>query len=146
GSQCVAIVGVQGHLPAISSQTPAIRPPTQYSLTILGLISYPDNPTDNPRQRSVRRALFRRSTPSGHVWTVFLAARSQRPEHHLNARLPTLPHLVFARLASLCQFHPLTCPPIDTFPSLDSAVLEIGPGGAVYAGPIGEAAKLWRER
>jgi hypothetical protein len=48
--------------------------------------------------------------------------------------------------ASLCQFHPLTCPPIDTFPSFDSAVLEIGPGGAVYAGPIGEAAKLWRER
>src|SRR5262249_59133963 len=33
--------------------------------------------------------------------------------------------------ASLCQFHPLTCPPIDTFPSFDSAVLVIRPGGAV---------------
>src|SRR5262249_40711760 len=74
GSHCAPTGGVQELPPAISSQTPATRPPTQYSLTILGLISYPDNPTDNPRQRSVRRALFRRSTPSGHVWTVFLAA------------------------------------------------------------------------
>jgi hypothetical protein len=40
----------------------------------------------------------------------------------------------------------LICPPIDTFPSFDRAVVEIGPGGAVYAGPIGEDAKLWRER
>src|SRR5262249_18328992 len=52
GSQCVEMVGVQGHLPAISSQTLAIRPPTQYSLTILGLISYPDNGQSAPTFRA----------------------------------------------------------------------------------------------
>src|SRR5262249_32122242 len=102
GSQCVAIVSVQGHLPAISSQTLAIRPPTQYSLTILGLISY--------LQRTIRA-----NVPCGERC-------SEDPPP------------------------PLTCPLIDTFPFFDSVVLEIGPGGAFYGGPIGEAAKLWCER
>jgi hypothetical protein len=76
--------------------------------------------------------------PKENVWTVFPGARSQRLER-----------LFFCASVSLSVAPGSTapiCPPIDTFPSFDWAVLEIGPGGAVYAGPIGEDAKLWRER
>ena len=73
--------------------------------------------------------------------------RPRHAEQHLNGRLPTFLHLVFCAALSVAGASTgLTCPPIDTIPSFDSAVLQIGPGGAVYAGPIGEAAKLWRER
>jgi hypothetical protein len=82
--------------------------------------------------------------------TVFARYLDCHPTQTSNRRsAPTFraASLVFCAALSVASGSTgLTCPPIDTIPSFDSSVLQIGPGGAVYAGPIGEAAKLWRER